>query len=52
MCSGLMLPTCVSMLTIGMKMMMAGTGSMKSPMMMNSSTSISMITCGSVPAMP
>ena len=32
-------------------MMMVGTGSMKSPMMVNSSTISNMIKCGSMPAM-
>ncbi len=50
MCTGLMLPASVSAFTSGMKMMMVGTGSMKSPTMVNSSTSSSMIRCGSVPA--
>ena len=52
MCTGLMLPACVRTFTSGMKMMIVGTGSMKSPMIVNSSTIISMIRCGSVPAMP
>ena len=50
MCTGLMLPALVSAFTSGMKMMMVGTGSMKSPMMVNSSTISSMMRCGSLPA--
>ena len=52
MCSALMFPSSVSLLMMGMKMMIAGTASMKSPTMMNSSTSMNMIIAGSVPAMP
>src|SRR6185295_11398217 len=50
MCSGLMPPTSVSLLMIGMKMMIAGTASMKSPTMTNNTTSRNMIIAGSVPA--
>src|SRR5262252_4195908 len=50
MCTGLMLPTSVSLLMIGMKMMIAGTASMKSPTITNSTTSRNMIIAGSVPA--
>ena len=50
MCTGLMLPISVSALTNGMKIMMHGTGSMKSPTIVKSSTSRSMIRCGSLPA--
>ena len=45
-----MSPAWVSAFTSGMKMMMVGTGSMKSPTTVNSSTSSSMIRCGSLPA--
>ena len=38
--SGLMPPSSVNLLMIGMKMMIAGTASMKSPITMNSSTNI------------
>ena len=37
MCTGLMSPSSVSLLMIGMKMMIAGMASMKSPTMTNSS---------------
>ena len=47
-----MLPTSVSLLMIGMKMMIAGTASRKSPTMTNSSTSKNMINAPSLPAMP
>ena len=50
MCSGLMSPSSVSLMTIGMKMMIAGTASMKSPITMNSSTSSSMMMRPSCPA--
>ena len=50
MCSGLICPTSVNFKMIGMKMMMAGTASMKSPTTMNSSTSSSMIIGPLVPA--
>ena len=50
MCTGLISAACVNAFTSGMKMMMVGTGSMKSPMMVNSRTSNSMIRCGSLPA--
>ena len=49
-CTPLMSPACVSVFTSGMKMMMVGTGSMKSPTTVNSSTSNSIIRCGSLPA--
>jgi len=50
MCTGLMLPTWVSLLMMGMKMMMAGIASMKSPRITNRMTRRSMIILGSVPA--
>ena len=50
MCSGLMLPSSLSLMMIGMKMMIAGTASMKSPTTTNSSTSSSMIMRPSCPA--
>ena len=50
MCSELMLPSSFSLMTIGMKMMIAGTASMKSPITMNSSTSSSMMMRPSWPA--
>src|SRR5689334_15354519 len=50
MCSGLMLPTSASFVMIGMKMMIAGTASMKSPTITNSATSRNMIRAPSVPA--
>src|SRR5262249_26291257 len=50
-CTGLMSPACVNAFTSGMKMMIVGTGSMKSPMTVNSPTISSMIRCGSLPAM-
>ena len=40
----------MSWLTTGMKMMIAGIGSMKSPTMVNTSTSRNMMACGSLPA--
>ena len=49
-CTPLMSPACVNAFTSGMKMMMVGTGSMKSPTTVNSSTSNSIIRCGSLPA--
>ena len=52
MCRGLMLPTSVSLLMMGMKMMMAGTASRKSPTMTNKTTSENMIIGPLVPAMP
>ena len=48
--TGLMSPSSTSRITIGMKMMIAGTASTKSPTMMNSRTSRNMIMRGSVPA--
>ena len=50
MCSDLMLPTSVSLRMIGMKMMIAGTASMKSPTITNSPTSRNMIVVPSFPA--
>ena len=50
MCTGLMSALLVSSVMMGMKMMMAGIASMKSPTMMNSATSSSMIMKGSLPA--
>jgi hypothetical protein len=50
MCTGLMLPTLVSLTMMGMKMMIAGTASMKSPTITNRTTSKNMIIRGSVPA--
>src|SRR4030095_10388963 len=50
MCSELMCPTSVSLLMIGMKMMIAGTASMKSPTITNSTTSRNMIIAGAGPA--
>src|SRR6185437_2990488 len=52
MCNVLMLPTSASLRMIGMKMMIAGTASMKSPTMTNTATSSSMISCPSLPAKP
>ena len=52
MCTGLMSAFWVSSVMIGMKMMIAGIASMKSPTMMNSTTSSSMIMNGSLPAAP
>ena len=52
MCSGLMLPISVSLLMIGMKMMIAGMASMKSPTITNSTTSRNMIIGPLVPAIP
>ena len=49
-CTPLMSPACVSAFTSGMKMMMVGTGSMKSPTTVNSSTISSIMKCGSLPA--
>ena len=46
-----MSPAWVSAFTSGMKMMMVGTGSMKSPTIVKSSTISSMMRCGSLPAM-
>ena len=50
MCTGLMSAAWVSSRISGMKMMIAGIASMKSPTMMNSPTSSSMIMNGSPPA--
>ncbi len=50
MCTPLMSPACVSAFTSGMKMMMVGTGSMKSPTTVNNSTKSSIMICGSLPA--
>ena len=50
MCTELMSPSSVNFRMMGMKMMIAGTASTKSPTMMNSSTSSSMIMRASVPA--
>ena len=50
MCSGWMSPTWVSLVMIGMKMMMAGMASMKSPTITNSTTSSSMMIGPLVPA--
>ena len=50
MCTLLMLPTSISCVTTGMKMMIAGIGSMKSPTITNTATSRNMIAIGSVPA--
>ena len=47
-----MLPTWVSLVMIGMKMMIAGTASMKSPTITNNATSRNMIIAPSVPAIP
>ena len=49
-CTGLISAFLVRSMISGMKMMMAGTASMKSPTMMNSSASSSMIMNGSLPA--
>src|SRR5258708_7801149 len=45
-----MSPAWVKAFTSGMKMMMVGTGSMQSPTTVNSSTSNSIMICGSLPA--
>ena len=50
MCTGLTPPSSASRVRIGMKMMIAGTASMKSPTTTNSSTSRARISVGSVPA--
>ena len=50
MCTGLMSAFLVRSMMIGMKMMMAGMASMKSPTMTNNTTSSSMIMNGSPPA--
>lgn len=50
--TGLMLPASVSAFTNGMKIMMVGTGSMKSPTTVKSATINNIIKCGSWPAMP
>src|ERR1700745_1916604 len=49
-CTGLILPISVSLLMIGMKMMIAGIASTKSPMITNAPTSRNMMITGSVPA--
>ena len=50
MCTELMPPSSASRVTIGMKMMIAGTASMKSPTITNSATRRKRIMRGSVPA--
>ena len=50
MCTGLMSPSSVSRMMIGMKMMMAGTASTKSPTITNSAANKNMILIALVPA--